>query len=123
LEYILWKNWESPKPNEFENYRIVSRNSLEHVYPQNPENLLKNPKIADEYLHSFGNLVLLSVSQNSEYSNKSVDEKRSMFINKNNTYDTLKSYFVFQNKIWTEEEIKKHQSDMIERIKTHYKKD
>lgn len=120
LEYILWKNWVFPKPNEFENYRIVSRNSLEHIYPQNPENLIKNPKIANEYLHSFGNLVLLSVSQNSEYSNKSVDEKKSMFINKNNTYDTLKSYFIFQNKIWTTNEIEQHESDMIERIKTHY---
>jgi uncharacterized protein with ParB-like and HNH nuclease domain len=121
LEYILWKNWMFQKTNEFENYRIVSRNSLEHIYPQNPENLIKNPKIADEFLHSFGNLVLLSVSQNSEYSNKSVDEKRSMFINKNNTYDTLKSYYIFQNKIWTIAELKKHESDMIESIKRHYK--
>lgn len=122
LEYILWKNWTFPKPNEFENYRIVSRNSIEHIYPQNPENLAKNPKIGDEYLHSFGNLVLLSVSQNSEYSNKSVDEKKSMFINRNNTYDTLKSYYIFQNKNWTITEIEKHGSEMIEVIKTHYNK-
>jgi len=122
LEYILWKNWAFPKPNEFENYRIVSRNSLEHIYPQNPENVIKSPIIKDEFLHSFGNLVLLSVSQNSEYSNKSVDEKKSMFINKNNTYDTLKSYYIFQNKIWTITEIAKHDSDMIEVIKTHYNK-
>lgn len=122
LEYILWKNWSFAKPNEFENYRIVSRNSLEHIYPQNPENLIKNPKIADEQLHSFGNLVLLSVSQNSEYSNKSVDEKKSQFVNKNNTYDTLKSFFIFQNKAWTITEITQHQSDMIDKIKTHYTK-
>lgn len=120
LEYILWKNWAFPKSNEFENYRIISRNSLEHIYPQNPENLIKNPKIEDKFLHSFGNLVLLSVSQNSEYSNKSVDEKRSMFINKNNTYDTLKSFYIFQNKLWEVKEIEKHESDMIEVIKTHY---
>ena len=121
LEYILWKNWDFPKPNEFENYRIVSRNSIEHIYPQNPENLIKNPKIEDEYLHSFGNLVLLSVSQNSEYSNKSVDEKKSLFMNKNNTYDTLKSFYIFQNKSWSIKEIEKHQSDMIKIIKAHYK--
>ena len=121
LEYILWKNWAFQKTSEFENYRIVSRNSLEHIYPQKPENLIKNPKIGDEYLHSFGNLVLLSVSQNSEYSNKSVDEKRSMFKNKNNSYDTLKSYYILhENNNWTTTEIEKHQKDMIEKIKGHY---
>ena len=120
LEYILWKNWAISKTNEFENYRIVSRNSLEHIYPQNPENQIKNPKISDEKLHSFGNLVLLSVSQNSEYSNRSVDEKKSMFINKNNTYDTLKSFFIFQYKSWSNVEIKQHENDMIEKIKQHY---
>ncbi len=120
LEYILWKNWSDEKTNEFENYRIISRNSVEHIYPQNPENIVKNPKIDNVFLHSFGNLVLLSVSQNSEYSNKSVDEKRSMFINKNNTYDTLKSYFIFKNISWSEIEIEEHQRDMSELIKVHY---
>ncbi len=121
MEYVLWKNWSFQKTDEFGNYRIVSRNSIEHIYPQNPENIIKNPKIDDEHLHSFGNLVLLSVSQNSEYSNKSVDEKRSKFIHKNNTYDTLKSYFIFQNPRWTTTEIGQHKIDMIDKLKVHYK--
>lgn len=121
LEYVLWKNWELEKTNEFENYRIVSRNSVEHIYPQNPENIIKNPKINDEYLHGFGNLVLLSVSQNSEYSNKSVDEKRSMFLNKNNTYDTLKSYYILiENNNWSTTEIIQHQQCMINKLIQHY---
>jgi uncharacterized protein with ParB-like and HNH nuclease domain len=122
LEYILWKNWEFDKADDFLNYRITSGNSIEHIYPQNPENTFKSPKIEDKYLHCFGNLVLLSVSQNSEYSNKSVDEKRSMFRNKNNMYDTLKSYYIFQNKFskWTTSEIEQHKIDMVEKIKAHY---
>lgn len=123
LEYLLWKNWAFQKTNEFENYRIVSRNSIEHIYPQNPENPVKNPKMEDKYLHSFGNLVLLNVSQNSEYSNKSVDEKKSMFRNRNNNYDTLKSYNIFYNyEIWTNVEIAAHQKAMIDLIKIHYNK-
>jgi uncharacterized protein with ParB-like and HNH nuclease domain len=120
LEYILWKNWEFSKPKEFENFRIMSRNSVEHIYPQNPENKIKNPEIGDN-LDSFGNLVLLSVSQNSEYSRKSFDEKRGFFKDKN-TYDTLKSYYIFQDKfkIWTPNEIVEHQSNMIAKIKKHY---
>lgn len=119
LEYILWKNWSFLKRNEFDNYRITSKNSVEHIYPQNPENNEKSPNIGPEFLHSFGNLVLLSVSQNSEYSRKSFDEKKGLF-NYKNSYDTLKSFFIFQNEAWTITEIEQHQSDMIEKIKSHY---
>lgn len=125
LEYILWKKFKSNLIIDFENYRfesyrIVSRNSIEHIYPQKPENIIKYPKIDEEYLHSFGNLVLLSVSQNSEYSNKSFDEKKSIFNNKNNTYDTLNSFFIFSKYKWGIDEIKNHQKDMIDVIKNHY---
>jgi len=121
LEYILWKNWKFDETDEFKSYRITSRNSIEHIYPQNPENLIKNPVIENEYLHSFGNLVLLSVAQNSEYSNKSVDEKRSRFKGKN-TYDSLKSYYIFNEygKSWTETEIEEHKNEMVTLIKQHY---
>jgi uncharacterized protein with ParB-like and HNH nuclease domain len=117
LEYVLWKNWsEENKTEAFKNYRIVSRNSVEHIYPQ------KDAKIDDVFLHSFGNLVLLSVSQNSEYGAKPVSVKRSMFMEKKNTYDTLKSYFVFkEDSELSEEKIKAHQKDMVNAIKEHYR--
>ncbi|WP_461791737.1 DUF262 domain-containing protein [Pedobacter sp.] len=121
LEYILWKELSYLNTNEFNLFRITSKNSIEHMYPQHPENPLKNPKIENSYLHSFGNLVLLSVSQNSEYSNKSVDEKRSMFKNKSDTYDTLKSYYIFNDYTeWTIVEIIQHKEKMIDLIKNHY---
>lgn len=116
LEYLLWKNWpEESKTEEFKNYRIVSRNSVEHIYPQ------KEAKIIHESLHAFGNLVLLSVSQNSEYGAKPVSVKRSMFMEKINTYDTLKSYYIFRDESeWNEEKIKNHQNNMVKVIKEHY---
>jgi uncharacterized protein with ParB-like and HNH nuclease domain len=120
LEYILWKNWDEIKTSEFENFRIMSRNSVEHIYPQNPENLIKNPPLGDENLHSFGNLVLLSVAQNSEYSRKSFEEKRGFFKDKN-SYDTLKSYYIFtKNQNWGIDEIVKHRDLMIEKLVNHY---
>lgn len=123
LEYILYKNWPFDKGNDFENYRITSRNSIEHVYPQNPENQVKNPRIDDHFLHSFGNLVLLNVSQNSEYSNKSVDEKRVIFNNKTNVPDSLKSYYIFKkyNQSWKSDDIQHHQAEMISLIEDHYR--
>jgi len=122
LEYILWKNWKFEKTAEFKSYKITSKNSVEHIYPQNPENRTNHPKIKDKYLHSFGNLVLLSVSQNSEYSNKSVNVKRSMFNEKRDAYDTLKSYYIFEKSSlpWNKESIKRHQKKMIKKIIKHY---
>jgi len=120
LEYVLWKNWKHEKTEEFKNFRITSKNSVEHIYPQNPENRSRYPEISDEFLHSFGNLVLLSVSQNSEYSNKSVSVKRSMFNEKKSSYDALKSYYVFTYPNWTAVEIGQHKEAMLKCLKSHY---
>jgi len=123
LEYILWKNWKFEQTEEYNNYRITSKNSVEHIYPQNPENITQHPKIDDKYLHSFGNLVLLSVSKNSEYSNKSVSVKKSMFNEKKDTYDSLKSYHIFrvvENEDWGPSQIEKHEDEMIELLNEHY---
>lgn len=128
LEYILWKNWDIDKTSEFLKYRITSKNSVEHIYPQNPENKAQHPEINDQHLHSFGNLVLLSVSQNSEYSNKSVNVKRSMFLEKNDTYDTLKSFCIFSmidesigDFTWNSTQIDIHNNEMIDLLLNHYK--
>lgn len=122
LEYILWKNWEFDKNEMFNNFRITSKNSVEHIYPQDPENKMQHPKIDDKFLHSFGNLVLLSVAQNSEYSNKSVNVKRSMFNEKGDSFDTLKSFYIFKSfdSDWSTTEIGIHEEKMIQKIIKHY---
>lgn len=53
-------------------YRITSKNSVEHVHPQNEE---LDRSLADDLLHGFGNLVLLSPGENSSYSNQAVLKK------------------------------------------------
>jgi len=123
LEYVLWKNWEFEKTGEFNNYRITSKNSVEHIYPQHPDNPTTSKTFYEKHLHSFGNLVLLSVAQNSEYSNKSVSVKKSMFKERKESYDTLKSYYVFQHETWTEHEIEAHKKLMIEKLLNHYNND
>ncbi len=126
LEYILWKNWDNGKKDDpkFKNYRMTSKNSIEHIYPQNPENEIENPKLEAGDLNSFGNLVLLSVSQNSEYSNKSVIVKKSMFQEKSDAYDTLKSYYIFKSDTpWNKDEIEEHRKEMINKILEHYRTD
>lgn len=122
LEYVLFKNWRFEETKEFKNYRITSRNSVEHIYPQHPENPIKYPSLMKDDLDSFGNLVLLSISQNSEYSNRSVDQKHTMFKDKN-VYDTLKSFFIFNQYEgqWGPDNISKHREEMIQIIEEHYR--
>jgi uncharacterized protein with ParB-like and HNH nuclease domain len=116
LEYILWKNWTNKEDQRFNNFRITSKNSIEHIHPQS-----KADKIAID-INDFGNLVLLSVAQNSEYSDKEVNVKKQEFVNKS-TYDSLKSFYIFNNEYWDTKEINDHLKDMITRILNHYNAD
>jgi len=116
LEYILWKNWEKREVSEFKKYRITSKNSIEHVFPQNEEH---NKEIEKSILDSFGNLALLSVGQNSSYSNQSVVKKRDDFNNKSN-YDSLKLAKIYANESWNSEHIKLHQEETIKLFENHY---
>ena len=124
LEYLLLKYHatylEGIDKEKLESYRITSKNSIEHVHPQNEE---YGSKLPDEFLHAFGNLVLLSVGQNSSYGNKSVSVKESMFKDKA-SLDSLKLAHIFLTKksqnAWDETAITQHQEDMLALLKKHY---
>ena len=121
LEYILWKEFSKDltfrNDEKFKNYRITSKNSIEHVFPQHHE--FDHKKIEEQYLNDFGNLALLNVSQNSSYSNQDVQKKKVDFDNKQ-TYDSLKLALIYEKNDWNSSTIKEHREEMIEKIKTHY---
>lgn len=126
LEYLLWKHrgkyLKDTDKVKLEKYRITSKNSIEHVYPQNEEHGRKLPE-GSKFLDAFGNLALLSVGQNSSYGNKSVDEKEAKFSNRP-SYDSLKLKHIFQTKkelnAWDEKAITKHQETMLDLLRAHY---
>lgn len=65
LDYLLWK-----KRGAEPNFKFTFRNSIEHFYPQNPrEGQSGKGKISPEKLNYLGNLALVSVSDNSKFSN------------------------------------------------------
>ncbi|MFC3122811.1 DUF262 domain-containing protein [Agaribacter flavus] len=123
LEYLLWKHrgkyFFEHESKKYKQYRIISRNSVEHVHPQKEE---YENKLEDGYLDSFGNLALLNVSQNSSYSNQGVAKKRIDFESKK-TYDSLKLKHIFTlmgEDSWDEEKIAKHKNEMVDLLKQHY---
>lgn len=123
LEYLLWKNWDKNE-DKYKRYRITSKNSIEHVFPQNQEYKIKLIDLEDkiDWLNSFGNLALLSVGQNSSYSNQDVEKKRIDFKNKA-TYDSLKLAKIYLNKEnWNSVDIRQHQEEMLDLFEKHYNK-
>ncbi|WPQ63665.1 DUF262 domain-containing HNH endonuclease family protein [Chitinophaga sancti] len=80
--------------------------TIEHIKPQNPKEEQYTEDFRNNFLHLAGNLALLTVNQNSKFSNKSFEKKRELF------QDTaLSSYTEIREKIqWTEQEIaERHQ--------------
>ena len=128
LEYTLWKAikfdnlMQCRDQKQFKGYRISSKNSIEHIHPQNEKYSLG---LDDQYLHAFGNLALLSPSQNSEYSNKPIRVKRADFYEKP-VYDSLKLKNLFDridsdSKELDIKTIIEHQQDMLNVLQQHYK--
>lgn len=121
LEYLLWKKGDKTNDDKLKRYRITSKNSVEHVHPQNEEyhhELEKSP------LNAFGNLVLLSPGENSSYSNQTVAKKKADFDSKPR-YDALKLKDIFEtytqsNSQWSAIEIDKHQQNMLKLLEKHY---
>ena len=124
LEYLLWKDIKISEPSmeneakrKFKNYRITSKNSIEHIHPQNYS------KLPQDWLHHFGNLVLLSPGENSSYSDKAESVKRAEFMKKDG-YDSLKSKHIFalmgDGGDWTNIKIKEHHADMLDVFTRHY---
>ena len=63
MDYMLWKINTSDRENRWRNYRITSKNSVEHISAQTPK--YDKEKIAN--CDGFGNLALISSQDNSSY--------------------------------------------------------
>ncbi|MDO6228373.1 DUF262 domain-containing protein [Streptococcus infantis] len=73
VDYVLWKNREELKKEykdiNFDHFKFAYRRSIEHWFPQHPNSDEKVEKIDDKFLHSFGNLCIITDSQNSKFGN------------------------------------------------------
>ena len=72
VDYVLWKNREELKKDydiKFKDFKFAYRRSVEHWFPQHPNSEERVEKIDDKFLHSFGNLCIITDSQNSKFGN------------------------------------------------------
>lgn len=113
LDYLLYRDgYKGIIEPKFNNWKVQFRNSIEHFYPQNPEN---KDDWGDDILHCFGNLALITVSGNSKFSNYYPDGKVKNFneiIQQSPKLKIMASYTENDGE-WTEEKAKEHQNDMV----------
>lgn len=112
LEFILYLKLKTENKRGIDDFRITSKNSVEHITPQNPEKA--SDRITDELLHNFGNLALVTRSLNSEMSNKGFSIKQAEFRERYlGRGMSLKLEDVYANSEWQKIQIEQHQNKMI----------
>ena len=115
IEFVLWyyRN-KLGKAESWKDYKMTARNSIEHISPQSLRNSLDNP--CPKMIDTLGNLVLVTRSINSEYSDKAFSIKKSMFLEKKRkgSIDSLKSDLIYEYDNWDDELAKKHFEKIME---------
>lgn len=71
LDYLIWQDKGGTK-GKYQDFEFSFRSSVEHFYPQTPDDI---DGMTRDDLDSFGNLCLITHSQNSSFSNKPPLEK------------------------------------------------
>ena len=140
LDYVLWymkadifseagRKLDPNMRKKWEEFRMTSRNSVEHISSQQPKetdrNVVWSSEDSDEIkkgkLDDFGNLVLLTKGMNSEYSNKSFKVKRQEFF-ENPKLDCPKSSLIFLNNTWNYELCSEHRQKMKLYLQRYFNK-
>ncbi len=126
LDYCLLKIWRDDIPQKhIKNEKLIKRfqfrqsRSVEHVYPQNPEQQYEI--WPDDNLHSFGNLALITNSTNSSYNHFQPAAKKIQFQLHNEKWgvESLKLLEIYNNDSWNMEDALIHESEMINILNQH----
>ncbi len=105
IKFVLWQ-YENHLRSQNRSGPLIDKAlfddyTIEHINPQNPRQKEHSELFKENYLHLSGNLALLTKSQNSQFTNKSFEDKRDLFQN-----TALTSYTEIRNNSqWEESEI------------------
>ena len=127
LDYLLWRRLKSEEKfegvdmgyvkNRVNKFSFTFRTSVEHYYPQHPlsGSPLDNSDTLPIGVNSFGNLCLISRSNNSKLSNYLPEAKKEHY-EKSSNVESLKQIFMMSYKKWGPDavgNIKAHEEMMI----------
>jgi hypothetical protein len=114
LDYLLWTEQKN------RDYRFSFRNSIEHFYPQHPDEQQVGEAVSVQCLHMLGNLALVSVGANSKFSNSLPRAKAENF---RTTIEIQSPKLHRMAEItrskgkWGDEEIRSHHDAMIKYLR------
>ncbi|MBO4862413.1 MAG: DUF262 domain-containing protein [Firmicutes bacterium] len=110
--------------------------TIEHIFPQtypkgeNEKQLFKQNWAhggkqwsqikLNSFVHNIGNLTILEPGINSKLGQKSFEEKVTMYGNIMRIHPQEKTAFLYKNKYWTEESIKKREQEILDFIKEEW---
>jgi hypothetical protein len=114
LDYLLWQDRPDPE------FRFSFRNSIEHFYPQSPDEQQSGAKVSGGRLHLLGNLALVSVGANSKFSNNLPNAKAHSF---RNTIEMQSPKLremaeITRRQGWGDVEVDAHHAAMVERLRS-----
>jgi hypothetical protein len=124
LDYLLWQeNRQQATPDaKISHFEFKIRGSIEHYYPQNPrDGHLPEwlPPNANDEIHAFGNLCLISHEKNSRLSDLLPRSKNEQYRNK--PLDSIKQYKMMQaaelTGSWEPAKMKIHENEMIQLLR------
>lgn len=123
LDYLLWRSLKtnefgvaiSPGPGGKRNYRFRYRTSVEHFYPQHPDPGGNIRTLERAAVDQFGNLCLMSRSENSQRSNLAPGAKIEQYRSEQQTLKfQIMAAIRKESGDWDEEQMAYHGRDMRE---------
>lgn len=120
LDYLLIRDgYESIiEKGCYDRFPVTFRNSIEHFHPQHPSYLTDNCEVWEaKDLNTFGNLALITVSDNSHFSNNPPESKinSTKIIERSPKLVIMSKLFSF-GQLWTKELAHDHGSKMLSLI-------
>lgn len=113
IDYLLWLE-KRDSDAKIKQYEFTFRSSVEHYYPQNPLN--DAPKLDSVYLHSIGNLSLISHEKNSRMNNYLPIAKKNQY-SQTDSIDSIKQYLMMQESDWNIKQIEEHKKQIVVLLK------
>jgi len=120
IDYLLWLR---KKDNDLKikQYEFSFRSSIEHYYPQTPI-ISAIPKIDEVYLHSIGNLCLISHEKNSRLNNHTPKAKQDYYA-QSDSIDSIKQYLMMKEPDWDSNKIGIHEKEIIDLLSNNMNSD
>jgi hypothetical protein len=115
LDYLLWRHRAGGlADSSYRPYRFRYRSSVEHFYPQQPDPDSQIDRLGREVVDQFGNVCLMSRSENSRRSNFAPAAKIGQFRSDRQSLKFQVMAAITAERGWAKPQIEAHGRDMVE---------